>query len=166
MIMSDDALLFKLPPVATSIDIDPFTFSVAFVVTLSVLHVKLVAPLDAFISMSPSAVSMVTTLLALSSTILFFLVESTRMTRSEPSVSSKMSRWPVFDLITRMLFLPSPLSSGGICFLFQIEPMTMGRLMSPCSNTTSIWSSTSGRKYVPRSLPAMGTAMRAQYDVS
>ena len=61
-----------------------------------------------------------------------------------------------------VLFLPDWLTSTGSCFLLHNVPMTIGVSISPCSNTTRSWSSGSGRKYVPRSGPPIGTAMRAQ----
>ena len=79
--------------------------------------------------------SMLTDLAATSSTTLFFLVESTIVTFSAPSVSSKMIRCPDFDLMTLISFLPLALVSGGGSFLFHSEPMTIGRSTSPCSNT-------------------------------
>ncbi len=87
--------------------------------------------------MSPLALSMVSESLPESRTILFDLVESTRMSRSAPSVSSKMRRCPLRDLMTRMLFLPSSFFCGGLCCVLHSPPTMIGRRMSPCSNTTS-----------------------------
>jgi len=115
----------------------------------------------ALISMSP-ALSIFTTLFALSSTILFFFVLSTIVTFSAPSLSSKIMRWPDRVLTSFVLFFDESLFSTGCCWLLHSAPITIGRLMSPCSNTTSTWSSFSGKKYEPRPLPAIGTAMRAQ----
>jgi hypothetical protein len=97
----------------------------------------------AITSMSPSD-SILTILLTESRTILFFFVLSTMVTFSAPSLSSKMIRWPLRDLMSLVLFFPDALTSTGSCFLLHSAPMTIGRSTSPCSNTTSSWSSISG----------------------
>jgi len=87
-------------------------------------------------SMSPSD-SILMILLTESRTILFFLVLSTIVIFSAPSLSSKMIRCPQRDLMSFVLFLPDWLTSTGCCVLLHTAPITIGRLMSPCSNTTS-----------------------------
>jgi hypothetical protein len=90
----------------------------------------------AFTSMSPDD-SIFTHLFAESMMILLAFVLSTMVIFSAPWVSSKITRWPERDLISFVLFLPDSLFSTGSCFLLHTEPMTIGRLTSPCSNTTS-----------------------------
>src|SRR5262249_10793337 len=82
---------------------------------------------DALMTMSP-ALSILTTLFALSRTILFFFVWSTIVTFSWPSLSSKITRCPLRDLIIFVLFLPDSLFSGGGSRWFHSEPITIGRL--------------------------------------
>ena len=106
-----------------------------FAVIFTVLPWMTTLPAAALIAMSLLD-SMLTVLAATSRTTLFFLVESTTVTFSAPSVSSKMIRWPVFDLMTLTSFLPLALVSGGGSFLFHSEPITIGRSTSPCSKTT------------------------------
>ena len=114
----------------------PLALKSAFDVILTALPWKRAAPELALISMSPSH-SIRTFLLAASRTILFFLVLSTIVTFSAPSVSSTITRWPCFDLISLTSFLPLPLFSGAFCGSFHSAPMMIGRATSPCSNTTS-----------------------------
>ncbi len=83
-----------------------------------------------------SADSMLVTLSAVLIETLFFLVESTTVTFSAPSVSSKMMRCPLFDLTTLTSFLPSLFDSGGFCLSFHSEPITTGRSISPWTKTT------------------------------
>ncbi len=105
-------------------------------VILTFLPWMITSPDDALIVMSLDD-SIETVFSLVSRTTLFFLVESTTVTFSAPSVSSKMIRWPDFDLMTLISFLPFALVSGGSCFSFHSEPITIGRSTSPCSNTTS-----------------------------
>ena len=113
----------------------PLPVMPSFVPTLSALECMITLVL-ALISMSPSH-SILTILLTESRTILFFFVLSTIVIFSAPCLSSKMIRWPQRDLISLVLFLPESLTSTGSCFLFHTAPITIGRSMSPCSNTTS-----------------------------
>ncbi|MEZ4368341.1 MAG: hypothetical protein R2939_18990 [Kofleriaceae bacterium] len=99
---------------------------------------------DALTTMSPADSTRIS-FLAESRTILFLRVESTMTMCSAPSLSSKITRWPERDLMTLVKFLPDSLVSGGGCALLHTPPTTIGRSTSPCSNTTSTWSSTSGK---------------------
>ncbi|MEZ4401727.1 MAG: hypothetical protein R3B06_16995 [Kofleriaceae bacterium] len=159
-------LTLTAPLVATVSVPDDVAFrSPVFAVILTVLPCIKTLPAADLMVMSPSD-SMLTVFFATSRWTRFLFDPSMTETDSLPSVSSNTIRCPTLDLMTLTSFLPSGLVSGGGSPLFHTEPMTIGRSMSPCSNTTTTWSPTSGKKYVPRSGPAIGTAIRAKWVLS
>src|SRR5215210_4139488 len=124
------------------------------------LPVSFTLPFVDVIETSPSAVIAIVSSL-LETTIVLFPLLSTISIVSSPSLSLRTIVWPLRDLITRRSFLPSSFVRNGGSTPFQSAPSTYGKRGSPCSKPTSTSSSTSGRKKQPRSLPAIGAAIRA-----
>ena len=77
-------------------------------------------------------------------------------------MSSKVSSCPERETIVR-LSLSSDSSAwlGGALSRFQTAPMMIGRFVSPFSKAMTTSSPTSGKKWMPRPSPAIGTITRA-----
>ena len=84
---------------------------------------SLIEPCAALRTMSLSVV-IVSVFSEVSMTMLFFSLLSMISIFSFPSSSVRRMTWPLRDLITRTLFLPSALSAGGVSVQFHNAPTT------------------------------------------